>query len=59
MNKTINLDIHNNRARIEYSKADFHRKFLPENADTACAFLDRLRLENQSHGRISNYGECI
>ena len=27
--------------------------------DTACAFLDRLRLENKSHGRISNYGECI
>lgn len=59
MNKTIKLDIHNNRARIEYAKAGFHKKFLPENADTACAFLDRLRLENKSHGRISNYGECI
>ncbi|MGI0060113.1 MAG: tyrosine-type recombinase/integrase, partial [Nitrosotalea sp.] len=52
------LDIHNMKARIEQAKTRFGKKFRPENARVVCEFLDRLRLENKSHGRIANYAEC-
>jgi len=52
------LDIHNSKKRIEYARAGFHRMFSAENARVACEFLDRLRIENRSLGRISNYAEC-
>ncbi|SRR5581483_11138441 len=52
------LDIHNSKKRIEYVKTALHRKFSAENANIACEFLDRLRIENRSLGRIANYAEC-
>jgi len=52
------LDIHNSKKRIEYARTGFHRMFSAENAKVACEFLDRLRIENRSLGRISNYAEC-
>ena len=48
------LDIHNSKKRIEYAKTALHLKFSAENANTACEFLDRLRIENRSLGRIAN-----
>jgi hypothetical protein len=34
------------------------KKISVENAKVACEFLDRLRIENKSYGRIANYAEC-
>ena len=53
------LDIHNTKRRVGYIKAALPRRFSAENAGVACEFLDRLRLENKSYGRISNYAESI
>jgi integrase len=57
MMKTI--DIHNARRRIECARINIQKRFSEDNAKTACRFLDRLRLDNKSHGRIANYAECI
>ncbi|MDE1814179.1 MAG: site-specific integrase [Thaumarchaeota archaeon] len=52
------LDIHNSKSRLEQAKARFWKRFRQENARLVCDFLDRLRLENKSYGRIANYAEC-
>ncbi len=52
------LDIHNSKRRIEYVRTSFQKMFSEENAKIACEFLDRLRIENKSYGRIANYAEC-
>jgi hypothetical protein len=52
------LDIHHSKKRIEYARAGLHRKFSADNVQVACEFLDRLRIENKSYGRIANYAEC-
>ena len=52
------LDIHHSKRRIEYARAGLHRMFSADNAQVACEFLDRLRIENKSYGRIANYAEC-
>lgn len=57
MGKTI--DIHNARKRIEYARINIQKRFSEDNAKTACRFLDRLRVDNKSHGRITNYAEWI
>ncbi len=49
------FDIHNSRKRVEYARAIIQRKFSVENAKIVSDFLDRLRLENKSWGRIENY----
>ncbi|MGI0101988.1 MAG: tyrosine-type recombinase/integrase [Nitrosotalea sp.] len=53
------IDIHNTKKRIEYIKAALPRRFSEENAKTTCEFLDKLRIENKSYGRIANYAESI
>lgn len=53
------LDIHNSKKRIEYAKASIRKRFSTDNANIACEFLDRLRIENKSYGRIANYAESI
>jgi integrase/recombinase XerD len=53
------VDIHNSKKRLEYAKATIQKRFSEDNTKTACRFLDRLRLDNKSHGRIANYAECI
>lgn len=53
------IDIHNTKKRTEYAMIAIQKKFSEANAATACRFLDRLRLDNKSYGRISNYAECI
>lgn len=53
------LDIHNNRKRIEYARSSIFRSFSEENAKIASEFFDRLRLENRSYGRIANYAESV
>lgn len=52
------LDIHNSKRRIEYVRTSFQKMFSDKNAKIACEFLDRLRIENKSYGRIANYAEC-
>ncbi|PIN82941.1 MAG: hypothetical protein COV65_04815 [Nitrosopumilales archaeon CG11_big_fil_rev_8_21_14_0_20_33_24] len=53
------IDIHNSKKRIEYAKLTIQKRFSEDNSKTACRFLDRLRLDNKSHGRVANYAECI
>jgi len=53
------IDIHNTKKRTEYAKINLQKKFSDVNAKTVCRFLDRLRLDNKSYGRIANYAECI
>ena len=53
------IDIHDARKRTDRAKIKLQKKFSEENARTTCKFLDRLRLENKSYGRIANYAECI
>ncbi len=53
------IDIHNARKRIECARINIQKRFSEDNAKTACRFLDRLRLDNKSHGRVANYAECI
>ena len=59
MIKPIRIDIHNQKKKVESIKRNMHKKFSNDNAIITCKFLDRLRLENKSHGRIANYGDCI
>lgn len=53
------IDIHNTRKRTEHAMMAIQKKFSEDNAKAACRFLNRLRLDNKSYGRISNYAECI
>ena len=53
------IDIHNCKKRIEYAKSYILRRFTADNANSACEYLDRLRIENKSYGRITNYAESI
>jgi hypothetical protein len=53
------IDIHNARKRIECARINIQKRFSEDNSKTACRFLDRLRLDNKSHGRVANYAECI
>ncbi len=53
------IDIHNSKKRIEYAKIIIQKRFSEDNAKLVFRFLDRLRLDNKSHGRIANYAECI
>ena len=53
------IDIHNSKRKTESSKINFQKRFSESNAKISCRFLDRLRLENKSYGRISNYADCI
>lgn len=53
------IDIHNAKRRTERAKTKLQKKFSENNAKISCRFLDRLRLDNKSYGRIANYAECI
>lgn len=53
------IDIHNSKKRTERAKINLQKKFSDVNAKTVCRFLDRLRLDNKSYGRIANYADCI
>lgn len=53
------LDIHHSRERVEHVRAAIQRRFSAENSKMASDFLDRLRLENKSWGRIENYGSSV
>lgn len=53
------IDIHNSKKRTERAKINIQKKFSEVNAKTVCRFLDRLRLDNKSYGRITNYADCI
>ncbi len=57
--KPIRIDIHNEKKKVENAKRNMYKKFSSDNADITYKFLDRLRLENKSYGRIANYGDCI
>ena len=56
---TVIVDIHRSKNRTERAKINLLKKFSENNAKTTCKFLDRLRLENKSYGRIANYADCI
>ncbi|PJC51259.1 MAG: hypothetical protein CO032_00520 [Nitrosopumilales archaeon CG_4_9_14_0_2_um_filter_34_16] len=56
---TVKIDIHNAKRRTERAKTKLQKKFSENNAKISCRFLDRLRLDNKSYGRIANYAECI
>lgn len=56
---TVKIDIHNAKRRTERAKTKLQERFSENNAKMACRFLDRLRLDNKSYGRIANYAECI
>ena len=49
------IDWHNSQKRVELAKIRITKRFSKENIDTACRFLDKLRLGNMSYGRIENY----
>lgn len=53
------IDIHNAKRRTERAKTKLQERFSENNAKISCRFLDRLRLDNKSYGRIANYAECI
>lgn len=53
------IDIHNPKRRTELAQINFQKKFSENNAKVSCRFLDRLRLDNKSYGRIANYADCI
>ncbi len=55
----IKVDIHNAKKRTERAKITLYKKFSDDNAKIVCRFMDRLRLDNKSYGRIANYAECI
>ena len=55
----IKIDIHNAKRRTELAKINLQKKFSACNVEITCNFLDRLRLDNKSYGRIANYAECI
>ena len=55
----IKIDIHNAKKRTERAKINLQKKFSGDNAKIVCKFMDRLRLDNKSYGRIANYAECI
>ena len=52
-------DWHNSQRRVELAKIRIAKRFSNENADTACRFLDKLRLGNMSYGRIENYSGSV
>jgi len=53
-------DIHGSGDRIRQAKDRMRRRFSGCNAQAACGFLTRLKLENRSPGRIANYADnCI
>ena len=52
-------DWHNSQRRVELAKIRMTKRFSKINADTACRFLDKLRLGNMSYGRIQNYSGSI
>jgi len=56
---TIKVDIHKAKKRIECAKINLQKKFSDDYAKTVCKFMDRLRFDNKSYGRIANYAECI
>jgi len=53
------IDIHNSKRRTGLAKINFQNRFSESNAKASCRFLDRLRLDNKSYGRIANYADCI
>ena len=55
----IKVDIHSSKKRTERAKITLQKNFSEGNAQTACRFVDRLRLDNKSYGRIANYADCI
>ena len=55
----IKVDIHSSKKRTERAKITLQKNFSDCNARTACKFVDRLRLDNKSYGRIANYADCI
>ena len=55
----IKVDIHSSKQRTERAKTTLQKNFSEGNAQTACKFVDRLRLDNKSYGRIANYADCI
>ncbi len=50
------LDIHNTKYRINLAEKTIMEKF-PANGKTVCRFLERLRFENKSPGRIANHAD--
>jgi hypothetical protein len=57
--KTGGIDWHNSKRRVELAKMRIQRRFSKENTTIACRFLDRLRLDNMSYGRIENYSGSV
>ncbi|MDE1861996.1 MAG: site-specific integrase [Thaumarchaeota archaeon] len=53
------LDIHHSRERVEWTRVAIQKRFSAVNSKVAVDFLDRLRLENKSWGRIENYGSSV
>ncbi|MDH3360904.1 MAG: hypothetical protein OEL56_01850 [Nitrosopumilus sp.] len=53
------IDWHNSQKRVEIAKIRIAKRFSQENTDTACRFLDKLRLGNMSYGRIENYSGSV
>ena len=53
------LDIHHSRERVEWTRVAIQKRFSAVNSKVAADFLDRLRLENKSWGRIENYGSSV
>ncbi|MDE1764198.1 MAG: site-specific integrase [Thaumarchaeota archaeon] len=53
------LDIHHSRERVEWTRIAIQKRFSAVNSKVAANFLDRLRLENKSWGRIENYGSSV
>ena len=49
----IKIDIHNAKKRTERAKINLQKKFSGDNAKIVCKFIDRLRLDNKSYGRIA------
>ncbi|HET6516870.1 MAG TPA: site-specific integrase [Nitrosopumilaceae archaeon] len=57
--KAGGIDWHNSKRRAELAKMRIQKRFSKENTAIAWRFLDRLRLDNMSYGRIENYSGSV
>lgn len=57
--KAGGIDWHNSKRRAELAKMRIQKRFSKENTAVAWRFLDRLRLDNMSYGRIENYSGSV
>lgn len=57
--KEKGIDWHHSKTRVDQAKLRMQNRFSKENTAVACRFLDRLRLDNLSYGRVENYSGSV